>query len=156
MLCLHFYVYCFAAFQNWRLSYPIVTSILINIGNTGLFKRFYISKLAALILLQVSLVGTKRRKDEKLRFAIAIKYFISGLVIYLFSYRLFKITASAEVITTLYTSVTSIGYLLTLNGGALLSCLIKQQLAGDIFNRLQETVNRKKQVKSSLIYQKVR
>ncbi len=139
LLWLHYYFYCFGAFEYWKLSYPLVTQILINMGNTGLFKHFYISKLAALILLLISLIGTKGKKNEKLVLATALRYFFCGLLIYLFSYLLLFIKASVVVIAVLYMTVTSIGYLLILNGGALLSRLLKQQLAGDIFNRLQET-----------------
>jgi len=139
MLCLHFYVYCFTAFQIWKLSNQVVTRILINLGNTGLFKHFYISKLAALVLLLVSLIGTRGKKDEKLVLSVALRHFIIGLIIYVISYWLLYIYASAEVIAVFYMTVTTIGYLLIMNGGALLSRLIKQQLTGDIFNRLQET-----------------
>jgi len=139
LLCLHFYIYCYTAFEIWHLTQPFVQRILLNLTKTGLFKHFYISKAAALLLLLISLVGYRGKKDEKLKLAIALKYFISGVLVYLFSYLMLEITASAQLIAMLYMAVATIGYLLTLNGGALLSRLIKQQLAGDIFNRLQET-----------------
>jgi hypothetical protein len=139
LLCLHFYIYCFAAFEIWKLTTPIVTHVLANLGHTGLFSSFYISKLAAVVLLLVSLIGTKGKKDEKLSLATALRYLVSGLIIYTISYWLLSIRASIEATAILYMAFTSIGYLLILNGGALLSRLLKQQLAGDIFNRLQET-----------------
>jgi hypothetical protein len=139
LLCLHFYVYCFSAFARWGLSYPMLTRILTDLGKTGLFSHFYISKIAALILLLVSLVGTCGKKDEKLVLSQALRSFIGGLAIYSISFLLFHIHASIEVIAVIYMAVTSIGFLLVMNGGALLSRLLKRQLAGDIFNRLQET-----------------
>lgn len=139
LLSLHFYIYCYAAFKSWHLTWPFVEHILLNLAKTGLFHRFYISKAAAFLLLIVSLIGYRGKKDEKLKLATALKYFLSGLLVYILSYLAFKITASVQVLALLYIAVATIGYLLTLNGGALLSRLISQQLAGDIFNRLQET-----------------
>jgi hypothetical protein len=139
LLCLHYYVYCYSAFVSWGLYHPIVTKILGNFGKTGLFGNFYISKTAALILLIVSLIGTKGKKDEKLSAWTAIRNFSAGLTIYFLSAFLLQITASIEVLAVMYMAVATGGYLLVMNGGALLSRLLKQRLAGDIFNRLQET-----------------
>lgn len=139
LLCLHFYIYCYAAFERWHLTQPFVQRVLLNLAKTGLFKQFYISKVAALLLLLISLIGYRGKKDEKLKLTTALKYFVSGLLVYVLSYRVLKTTAPIQFIALLYMAVATIGYLLTLNGGALLSRLIKQQLAGDIFNRLQET-----------------
>jgi len=139
LLCLHFYIYCYTAFESWHLTQPFVQRILLNLAKTGLFNHFYISKAAALVLLLISLVGYRGKKDEKLMLATALKYFISGLLVYIFSYLMLKITASVQLTAMLYMAAAATGYLLTLNGGALLSRLIRQRLAGDIFNRLQET-----------------
>lgn len=139
LLCLHFYIYCYTAFVSWHLAHPMVAQLLTNLGKTGLFRHFYISKLAALILLLVSLIGTRGKKDEKLKLSTALRYFLSGLTVYILSFLVLHFFAPVEVLAACYMGVTSIGYLLTLNGGALLSRLLKQQLAGDIFNKLQET-----------------
>lgn len=139
LLCLHFYVYLYAAFESWGLTYPIVKRILINLGHTGLFEHFYISKLAALGLLFISLIGAKGKKDEKLSPTTALRYFLSGLLIYLSSYLLLSIVASMEVVALLYMTVTTTGYLLVLRGGNLISRLLKDRLNNDIFNKLQET-----------------
>jgi len=139
LLCLHFYVYLYVAFESWGLTYPIVKRILINLGQTGLFEHFYVSKLAALGLLFISLIGAKGKKDEKLSLTTALRYILSGLAIYLSSYLLLSIAASMEVIAILYMVVTTTGYLLVLRGGNLISRLLKDRLNNDIFNKLQET-----------------
>lgn len=139
LLCLHFYVYCYAAFDEWQLTHSMVRQVLENIGRTGLFKEFYISKVGALLLLIVSLVGTKGKKDEKLKLSTALRLIISGLIIYGASYLLLRLEASVAVLGGLYITVTAIGYLLILNGGTLLTRLLKQRLDEDIFNQLQET-----------------
>lgn len=139
VLCLHFYIYCYAAFVSWGLSHPMLTGILGNLSRTGLFRHFYVSKVVAIGLLLISLVGMRGKKNEKLVLSSVLSLFVAGMIIYGISYLMLYITASAQVIAALYIIITSIGYLLTMNGGAMLSRLLKQKLAGDIFNRLQET-----------------
>lgn len=139
LLCLHGYVYCYAAFRQWHLTWPFLERVLINIEKTGLFRHFYISKAAAFLLLVISLIGYKGKKDEKLKASVAIRYFAAGCLLYVLSYLVFRLAASVQVIAGIYITITGTGYLLAMYGGALLSRLIRQRLATDIFNRLQET-----------------
>ncbi|WP_142685772.1 conjugal transfer protein MobC [Chitinophaga polysaccharea] len=139
ILFLHFYVYCYRAFDEWGLTHKIVRGILERIGNTGLFSDFQFSKLGALLLLIVSLVGSKGKKDEKLKLLTALRYFIVGLIIYTVSYLLLSMEASVQVLAGIYMTVTGIGYLLILHGGSLLSRIIRNRLNTDVFNKLQET-----------------
>lgn len=139
VLGLHFYVYCYSAFEIWGLTHSVVKQLLTNLGNTGLFNNFYVSKLAALGLLLISLIGSKGKKDEKLKLPVALRSLISGLVIYGCSQLLLQLMASTEVLAGIYITVTALGYLLIMNGGALLTRLIKGRLDTDIFNQLQET-----------------
>ncbi|MNU20675.1 Type IV secretory system Conjugative DNA transfer [compost metagenome] len=139
LLGLHYYVYCYAAFQLWGLTHKIVGQLLGSIGNMGLFHHFYISKTAALFLLLISLIGAKGKKNEKLKLSVALRQFIAGFIIYALSYLLLKLDAAPQVLAGLYMSITSIGYLLILYGGNLLSRIIQGRLDTDIFNKLQET-----------------
>lgn len=139
LLCLHFYVYCYAAFEHWQLTHPVVAQILTNLGRTGLFSHFFVSKLAALLLLVVSLIGTKGKKNEKLKLSGILYPLVIGITIYSLSHLLLGMQASVETVASLYMIVSSVGYLLILNGGALLSRFLSNKLQGDIFNKLQET-----------------
>jgi len=139
LLGLHYYVYCYAAFQLWGLTHKIVAQLLGVIGNMGLFHHFYISKTAALFLLLITLIGAKGKKNEKLKLSVALRQFITGFIVYVLSYLLLKLEAAPQVLAGLYISVTSIGYLLILYGGNLLSRIIRNRLDTDIFNKLQET-----------------
>jgi YWFCY protein/Type IV secretory system Conjugative DNA transfer len=139
VLCLHFYIYCYAAFEIWGLTHAIVKQVLTNLAGTGLFRHFYISKAIALGLLVVSLIGAKGKKDEKLKLSAALMPLLSGLLIYWVSSLLLGLAASEEVLAGLYITVTSLGFLLVLNGGTLLTRLLKDRLGEDIFNQLQET-----------------
>src|SRR5690349_19414559 len=67
ILLLHFYFYCYRAFEQWQLTSTITDRILINIQHTGLFNHLYTSKFIALGLLVISLMGARGKKNEKLQ-----------------------------------------------------------------------------------------
>ncbi len=140
ILVLHFYFYCYAAFEQWHLTVTLTHRLMGNIRNTGLFNNFQTSKLFALGFLAISLMGAKGRKDEKLSYKTAFAYMITGLLIYFLSYisLLPKITLTTAAM--LYIGITAIGFMLVLSGGTLLSRVIQQKLnSKDIFNKENET-----------------
>lgn len=139
ILLLHFYFYCYAAFREWQLSSKITDRLLINTAHTGLFQHLYTSKLIALGLLIISLIGATGRKDEKLRIKTILTYVSIGLLLYFISPLFLLIDATTQTIAIIYMTVTGIGFLLLLSGGTLLSRLIKDRLSKDIFNNLNET-----------------
>src|ERR1700733_5460448 len=76
ILGLHFYYYCYGAFREWHLTAHLTDSLMYNIGNTGLFSNPFKSKLIAIGILFVSLLGSKGRKDEKQNFKTAFAYIL--------------------------------------------------------------------------------
>lgn len=140
VLLIHFYYYCFDSFRQWNLAPDFACRILENIHRTGLLDSFHKSKLFALGLLVISLMGARGRKDEKLHFRTAFYYISLGLMFYFGSYLAFVIFADAKVCSVLYISLCSLGYLMTLSGGTLLSRIIRRKLgSADIFNKENET-----------------
>lgn len=140
VLVLHFYYYCYGAFREWRLTAPITDRLLGNIQKTGLFSFFVKSKLIALGFLAISLMGAKGRKDENLNHRTAFTYILAGLLIYFTSYFGLLVFMPITTKAMLYIGLTSIGFLLTLSGGVLLSRIIKKRLnSKDIFNKENET-----------------
>lgn len=140
VLLIHFYFYCFDSFRHWNLAPDFARRILENIHRTGLLDSFHRSKLFALGLLVISLMGARGRKDEKLHFKTAFYYISLGLALYFGSYIAFVIFANIEVCSVMYISLCSMGYLLTLSGGTLLSRIIRRKLSSaDIFNKENET-----------------
>ncbi|KIQ20184.1 conjugal transfer protein TraG [Flavobacterium sp. MEB061] len=140
VLLIHFYYYCFDSFRQWNLAPDFACRILENIHRTGLLDSFHKSKLFALGLLVISLMGARGRKDEKLHFRTAFYYISMGLLLYFGSYLAFVIFADAKVCSVLYISLCSLGYLMTLSGGTLLSRIIRRKLgSADIFNKENET-----------------
>ncbi len=140
ILIIHFYYYCYIAFAGWGLVSQFSDRLLGNIYNTGLFRSFHHSKLIALGFLAISLLGAKGRKDEKLSYKTAFAYIITGLLLYFFSYLFMLLPTDISSKAALYMSLTSIGFLLVISGGTLLSRIIKNRLnTKDIFNRENET-----------------
>ena len=140
ILVIHFYFFCYAAFHEWKFTAGFTDRLLTNISKTGIFSNFYKSKLIALGFLGISLIGATGRKDEKQNFKTAFAYIFIGLIIYFVSYLFLYITKEIQLATVLYIATTSLGFLLVLTGGTLLSRIIKQQLNGkDIFNKENET-----------------
>ena len=140
VLLIHFYFYCFDSFRHWNLAPDFACRILENIHRTGLLDSFHKSKLFALGLLVISLMGARGRKDEKLHFRTAFYYISTGLLLYFGSYLAVLIFLDPEVCSVLYISLCSLGYLMTVSGGTLLSRIIRRKLgSADIFNKENET-----------------
>jgi multidrug transporter EmrE-like cation transporter len=140
ILVIHFYYYCYAAFQEWGLSSALSDRLLGNIYRTGLFEGFHKSKLIALVFLFISLLGARGRKNEKLNHKTAFAYIITGLLIYFTSYLALLLKIKTMELAIVYVGITSIGFLLTLSGGTLLSRIISNRLnSKDIFNKENET-----------------
>lgn len=139
ILLLHFYYYCYFAFKQWQLTFSITDRLLNNLSHTGLFHNIYFSKTLALGLLFVSLFGTKGKKSETIRVPQIISYIIFGLIFYYGDNFLLHIHLAIKVSSIIYISSTSLGFLLILTGGTLLSRYIRVRFNKDIFNELNET-----------------
>jgi hypothetical protein len=140
ILLIHYYYFCYTAFEQWGLSGSLGGKILGNIINTGLLTNFHKSKFFALGFLAISLLGAKGRKDEKLSYNTAFAYLITGLCLYFTSYFALFVPIDIAVKAILYIAITSTGFLMMLSGGVLLSRIIKDRLnSKDIFNKENET-----------------
>ncbi|GAC1310606.1 MAG: conjugal transfer protein MobC [Mucilaginibacter sp.] len=139
ILVIHFYKECYGAFVEWHWVAPVSDRILGNITRTGLFSSFNKSKLIALGFLCIALSGVKGKKDEKQNFKTAGIYLLTGLFFYLISYFFLLVNIKIAMLALLYMGVTSLGYLLFLSGGTMLSRIIRDKLANDIFNSENET-----------------
>jgi hypothetical protein len=139
ILLLHFYYYCYTAFKQWEFRSTITDRLMANIMHTGLFSSLYISKFIAIGLLVISLLGAQGKKDEKISWKAVAAYLLIGFMLFFSSGMLFSLNHSLQNIAIVYMVVTSIGFLLILAGGNLLSRLIRLNLSNDVFNSLNET-----------------
>ena len=107
ILLLHFYYYCYVAFEQWQMRSNITDRLLQNIYNTGLFSNFHKSKMIALIVLIISLFGAKGRKDEKLGFKTASAYIVTGSILYFISFLVLNLKLDLQTIASVsYTHLT--------------------------------------------------
>ncbi|MET4082978.1 adenylate kinase family enzyme [Pedobacter sp. UYP30] len=139
ILTIHLYLSCYLIFKAIGFSSTITDRILLNISNNGIFKSMIVAKLSSLLLLLISLLGTKGRKDENTNWKVLISYAFIGIILYLGSGFLFEVRLSNEFLATFYIGFSCLGYIFILTSGTRLSRLLKLNLTGDIFNKLNET-----------------
>ncbi|HRO45875.1 conjugal transfer protein MobC [Agriterribacter sp.] len=137
---LHFYYYCYQAFEVWGLRAELTDKLLENIKRTGLFADFHRSKWIALGFLCISLIGARGKKDEQLHYRTAFGYISTGLTIYFGSCLSLLLALDTESIAVIYIGLSCLGFILVLTGGTLLSRVIQLKLDNtDIFNKENET-----------------
>ncbi|MDB5032661.1 conjugal transfer protein MobC [Mucilaginibacter sp.] len=139
VLLIHFYLSCYPAFMQLGLTKPIINHVLLPISKMLIFREVMYAKLFALFLLLVSLVGSKGKKDEKIRTKTIITYCITGLLLYFISNLILTLDYPAYTIAILYIGLTSLGYILLLSGVSLLFRMLKLTLGKDIFNKDNES-----------------
>jgi hypothetical protein len=138
-LLIHFYHCCFGCFKYWGLTGKLGDQFLQNISRTGLLDTPLKSKLLALILLTISLLGSRGKKDEKISVREIIIYLLTGLLLYFLSISLLQFRSDLLTIGISYMAISSLGFIFILTGGTQLSRYIKLNLGKDIFNELNET-----------------
>jgi len=139
VLIIHFYLCCYPAFVELKLTHQIIDHILLPLSKMTVFKTVLIAKLSALLLLIISLVGSKGKRDEKIRPKIVITYCLTGLLLYFIGSLFLELPFTFKAVAALYIVITSFGYLLFMTGGGLLFRMLKLKLGGDIFNKENET-----------------
>jgi len=139
ILSIHFYIVCYSAFFQYGWTAEITDRIILHIAKMDLFKGIIIPKVATLLLLSISLLGAKGKKDEKIRKDVISAYIFAGLFLFFISILSFYLNAGNNVIAISYIGLTSFGYLLILTGGVRLSRLIKSSIQSDVFNSTAET-----------------
>lgn len=139
LLALHFYFFCYGAFEQWNLTASIVEKVLRAFMRMGMFGNIHISKLVIVGILFLSLLGSKGKKDEKIKKGSIILYLFFGLLLFFGSTLLFYVKGPVIHMSVGYMGVTSSGFLLMLAGGARLSRYIQIRLRKDIFNEENET-----------------
>src|SRR2546423_617895 len=114
VLLSNFYFFCHHAFKKWGLAFEIVDRVALSISNTGIFSGIFRSKLFALGLLIISLIGAKGKKDEKINLKGASYYIASGLSLFLPSHYIFLFKIPDSILGGIYIAITSVGYILIL------------------------------------------
>jgi len=117
ILSIHFYSCCYQAFLLWGFTSGITDRIAANISKTGLFVGLWNAKLAALILLAISLLGVKGKKEENTVINKLIFLMLLGLLIYFSAIVVFYLAINHLIIAIAYMTLSLGGYLLVLSCG---------------------------------------
>lgn len=139
ILLIHFYLSCYQAFQKWSLTSQLANNVLRRVAELPIFQSIESAKLTALLLLAVSLLGSKGKKDEHIRSVSIIGYALAGLLLYFGSGWSFSQRWPADLEGMVYMMTTSTGYLLILVAGSKLFRMLHINLTKDIFNKNNET-----------------
>ncbi|RAW01963.1 conjugal transfer protein MobC [Pseudochryseolinea flava] len=139
LLVIHCYYFCYEAFKAWGYSSEFSDKVLIKLGATGLFNSIYYSKIGVILLLVISLVGVKGKKEEKTSATAAVSFVLFGSSIFFVSHYVFEIGIEFEWQVYIYFALIALGYILILTGGARLTRLLKLKLTSDIFNSRNES-----------------
>lgn len=140
LLAIHLYYYGYEIFSDFGLVTKFSDRILENIYKAGLFTSFHKSKLLVLLFIFISLLGAKGRKNEKMKLTTALRFIIFGVSLYFCSWFILKLQYNTKSLFLLYALITSLGFLLIITGGTLLTRIISRRLNNrDIFNKENET-----------------
>ncbi|RZL47010.1 MAG: conjugal transfer protein TraG [Pedobacter sp.] len=139
ILIIHIYLSCYIFFKEIGFSSTITDKILVNISKTIILKSMIGAKLSSLLLLLISLLGSKGKKDENIDLKSLVIIAFLGVTLYFGSVLFFKLGLGYQLVSVFYIGFCSLGYILILTSGTRLSRLLKLNLTGDIFNKLNET-----------------
>ncbi|WP_288880183.1 conjugal transfer protein MobC [Pedobacter panaciterrae] len=139
VLGIHFYIICYPAFRYWQLTADITDRLISIFDSQVIFQTELAAKGTALLLLIISLIGVKGKKDEKIRRRTILTYLITGLILYTISHFFLMLQADIQTSSLLFMGSTGLGFLLVLAGGSLLSRLLQIKMIKDVFNNDNET-----------------
>lgn len=139
ILIIYIYGACYQAFAEWHLTWPVISRLLASLLKFEIFKTAFKAKGLSLLLLIISLIGVRGRKDDQIQVKALVSSIVLGLVLYAGAELILYTGLTVQTMTATYIGVTLMGYLLILSGGAQLSRLIKLNLVKDIFNKTNET-----------------
>lgn len=139
ILVIHLYGVGYESFKMWGLSSLITDRILITFTGFEVFSSTFLAKGCALLLLVISLLGAKGRKSEKIKVKTLCIYASVGMLLYWGWPLPDLLSLSRENFIIFHIACSSLGYILILTSGTRLSRLLKLNLAGDIFNKDNES-----------------
>lgn len=140
LLVVHIYVYCYPSILEWGVQLGVVDKILMNFNNTtGIFNCILWSKLAVLLLLAISCLGTKGVKGERITWAQIYAALVAGFILFFLNWWILDLSLPHVTVSVLYISTLAFGYLCLLMAGLWISRLYKHNLMTDVFNTENES-----------------
>ncbi|QQL49888.1 conjugal transfer protein MobC [Mucilaginibacter ginkgonis] len=139
VLLLHYYFICYGLFRHLHITHPAADRVLANVFRLGIFRHPLLTKSFALLILLVSLSGSKGKKEETVTGGNCIAYCVLGILLFYCTSIFLDIKGNYYFISILYISLTTIGYLAVIYGASRLFRIISANLKFDIFNNENET-----------------
>lgn len=139
ILTIHIYLACFSWFREIGFNSSITDRLTENLMHTRVFASGLLAKSCGLLLLLISLIGVKGRKDEKSTQHKWIVWALIGIGLYFVCNFIARIFPTIIIKSVVYVLTSSLGYILILTSGTRLSRFLKLNLTGDIFNSENET-----------------
>ncbi|MGE7775240.1 YWFCY domain-containing protein [Chitinophaga sp. NPDC101104] len=139
LLGTHCYLFCYGAFHQLGLTAEISDKLLAGFSKHAVINNIHISKLFILVLLSLSVLGNKGKKDEKINKGSVVALLIGGCTLFFGSTLITYLTIPVLPAAVWYILFTITGFLLALSGAARLSRLVKIRLRKDIFNLENES-----------------
>jgi len=140
LLLLNIYWFCYSAFQENGWTFPMLDSILKKLDKgSNLFHQSLYSKLASILFLGFSCLGTKGVKSETISGKKIGVYLLLGLILFFANDLLLNLSIPLILNAFLYIATLAGGYLMLLKCGNYLSRLFNNDLMKDIFNEENES-----------------
>ncbi|CDN30403.1 Putative mobilization protein [Mucinivorans hirudinis] len=137
---INIYWYCYEAIKLWGVNIGVVDKILMNFHRSaGLFGSIVYTKLAAVLLLALSCLGTSGVKEEKITWTKIWTFMCVGFVFFFLNWWVLALPLGAEANTALYLFSMTVGYICLLMSGLYMSRLLKNNMMDDPFNMENES-----------------
>jgi hypothetical protein len=139
VLCIHFYLATYVFWKELGFSFPITDQLLETVSKMACFGSWWQAKGTSLLLLCISLLGVKGKKDQTISWKAPFLQALFGLALYFGSELLFVFRWSHEFLSVGYIALSLFGFLLILGSGTTLTRLLRRSLNTDVFNQENET-----------------
>ncbi len=118
----------------------IRNSIFLNVYQSfkrlPFFTNFFIAKILCLAFVLVASFGPQSRKDKKIIINKVLLFLFSGIIIYFLADIIYYLQTKNFMV---YTLITIMGLILTIQGGSWLTRALTYDIGGEVFNDENET-----------------
>ncbi|MFV0265646.1 MAG: conjugal transfer protein MobC, partial [Draconibacterium sp.] len=143
----HIYWFCYQMVSEYKLNIEVADKILMNFHRTtGLFSSPLYTKLAAMLLLALSCLGTKGVKAEKITWTKINISLVFGFVLFYLNWWILELPLPLVGKSALYIFTLATGFILMLVAGTWISRLLKTNLMEDVFNAENESFMQEQQL----------
>jgi hypothetical protein len=139
ILLLHFYHSAYRLFLGVGFTSDISDNLLSNLETAGLFSSPFITKLIAFLLLALSCLGSRGKKEPTYTPVTGFRVAGVGVLLYFCSGGIFSLDLPDDHAQCLYMMLTAAGYLTAMRAGSYFSRIIWRRETPDPFNRVHES-----------------